>query len=250
MQNKNTIPVLIKALDVICTLAQGAGSATTKELSQRLNIPFSTCYRILQTFTVFDWLRPSDGGRFEFSLGLLPLLEPFANFQRLFDHLREPLERLVEETQLMAKISVRQGSHAVTVYRVESPRRIAPSTKVGTSFPLAYGSSGACLMCGMDDDEIEKIIQQSPKEVWENQTPKDVMQRICETRSRNICCDDGSYNRKIFTASVPIFGVKHDVCAAISVIGWPEDFNEPNRSFLMAETQKAARLCEALLKNK
>ena len=55
---QHTIPVLASALRVIFSLAEDEKPATAKELSRSLGISFSTCYRILQTFTAFDWLRP------------------------------------------------------------------------------------------------------------------------------------------------------------------------------------------------
>ena len=175
---RHTIPVLSKALTILDFLAQDRPPTTSKEIAKKLNIPASTCYRILQTFTAFDWLRPATGGAYEFSLGLLPLLKPLSKYQRLFDHWRAPLDGLVKETQLMAKISVRQGTNAVTVLRVESPHMYSPTTKVGSSFPLAYGSSGACLLSGLDDEEIGEILAQSPGEAWQRQSKEDVWQRI------------------------------------------------------------------------
>jgi len=246
---KHTIPVLTKALQLICSLAQGEGSATTKELSQKLGIPTSTCYRILQTFSAFDWLRLSDGGRFEFSLGLLPLLKPLSNYQRMFDHLREPLERLVEETHLMAKVSIKQGSNAITVFRVESPRMVSPSSKVGTSFPLAFGSSGSCLLSGMEDEEIAKIIDESPREAWQTQTPEEVWRRVREVRTHRACADAGSYHAKIHTVSAPIYRDKDSVLAAISLVGWPEDFGQSELPRLETAILRTARQCEALLKS-
>lgn len=249
MTARHTIPVLTKALKVICSLAEGEGSATSRELSHRLDISISTCYRILQTFAAFVWLRPTAGGRFEFSLGLLPLLKPLSNYQRMFDHFREPLEQLVEETSLMAKISVKQGSNAVTVYRVESPQMLAPTSKVGTAFPLVYGSSGSCLLSGMEDAEIVALLDESPKEVWQAQTPEDVWERVRTIRKERICCDQGSYHPKVHTVSAPIFRGNGSVFAAVTLIGWPEDFGPDKLPLLKKATLRAARKCETLLKS-
>lgn len=249
MTAKHTIPVLAKALKVICSLAQGEGSSTSKELSQSLGIPSSTCYRILRTFAAFDWLRPAAGGRFEFSLGLLPLLRPLSNYQRMFDHFREPLERLVEETDLAAKISIKQGSNAITVFRVESPRMVSPTAKIGAAFPLVFGSSGSCLLSGLDDAEISSIIDESSRESWLSQTPEDVWQRVREARAQRSCFDAGSYHPRVRTVSAPIYRGKGEVFAVVSLLGWPEDFSEAQLPKLKALTLQTARQCEALLRS-
>ena len=250
MKAKHTIPVLTKALQVICSLAEGQGSATTKELSQRLGIPATTCYRILQTFSAFDWLRPSANGVFEFSLGMLPLLKPISNYQWMFDQLREPLEQLVETTNLMAKISIKQGANAITVFRVESPRMVAPSAKIGTAFPLVLGSSGACLLSSMGDEDIAKMIEESPRSAWQSQTPEDFWRRVCEAREQRSCFDAGSYHQNIHAVSAPIFRGKGVPFAAVSLIGWPEDFIEAQRPALRSAILRTAKRCEAVLKGK
>lgn len=250
MTPKHTIPVLGKALQVISTLAEGHGSPTTKELSQLLGIPVTTCYRILQTFCAFDWLRPAPSGHYEFSLGLLPLLKPLSDYQRMFEQLRAPLEALVEKTHLMAKISIKQGQSAITVFRVESPRMVAPSAKLGTAFPLVFGSSGACLLCGMDDEAIAKIIDESPRESWEAQAPEDVWGRVREARAQGSCFDTGSYHAKIHTVSAPIFRGKGDPFAAVSLIGWPEDFAPERHDALQSDILRTARHCETILNDK
>lgn len=249
MVRKHTIPALSSALKVLCALARGEGSATTKELSQKLGIPNSTCYRILQTFAAFDWLRPTPGGRFEFSLGLLPLLKPLSDYQRMFDHFGEPLRELVEQTRLTAKVSIKQGDHAVTVFRVESPRMVAPSPKIGSAFPLAFGSSGSCLLSGMEDGEIAQFLDESPAETWQAQAPGDVWRRVREVRAEKACFDTGSYHPKIHTVSAPVFRGKDDILAAISLLGWPEDFGGEARPRLKKAILKAARACEAAQKS-
>lgn len=250
MTAKHTIPVLNQALKLICSLAESEAPATSKELSQSLGISVSTCYRILQTFTAFDWLRPTPGGRFEFSLGLLPLLKPLSNYQHMFDHLREPLEHLVERTSLMAKVSVKQGGNAVTVFRVESPCMIAPSSKIGAAFPLAYGSSGACLLSGMADAEIQQLLDETVKDAWQWQTQEDVWKRVHETRAARICFDPGSYHPKVQTVSAPILRDGKEVFAALTLIGWPEDFTGEKLHKLKTELLRTVEQCETLFRQK
>jgi len=224
MSHPHTIPVLGKALRVVQALVEDGEAATCAELAGRLSISPSTCYRILQTFVAHDWLRPSASGSFIFSTGLLPLLEPLSDYRRLFDHLKGPLERLGEETGLTAKISVKQGDRALTVYRVESSRGFSPSSKIGASFPLGYGSSGACLLSGLPDDEVARVIEESPGEVWRLQTREDVWGRVREVRKKRVCYDAGQFQPAVHGASSPVDGPDGKVFAAVTVVGWAEDF--------------------------
>lgn len=246
----HTIPVLEKALDLVQVLAEDGVGATSAGLAKRLSIAPSTCYRILQTLVKHDWLRVEESGRFAFSTGLLPLLKPLSDYRLLFDHLREPLEKVVEETGLTAKISVKHGESAVTVYRVESPRGLAPNSKVGAAFPLAYGSSGACLLAGLDDVGVGRILAESPAEVWRLQSPEDVWVRVTEVRKKGTCYDPGQFQTQVHGISAPVFGRDRAVFAAVTVVGWADDFAEKKRTRLRKCMLACAGACSGAIAGK
>ncbi len=247
MPSAYTIPVLDKALRLIQALAGKNGESTSAELVRELRIAPSTCYRILQTLVAHNWLRQPGPGRFAFSTGMLPLLRPLSDYQRLFESLQEPLEFLVKETGLTAKISVKQGEQAVTVFRVESPRGLSPSSKVGAAFPLAYGSSGACLMSGLEDSEIAGILKKSPPEVWRLQTAEDVTSRVKSVRKSGTCYDPGHFQSPVHGVSAPVFMGEDKVFAALTLVGWKEDFNGKRLHQLQALARSCAANCSARL---
>jgi DNA-binding IclR family transcriptional regulator len=247
MINTAKIPVLGQAIHVLHTVAEDGGVTNQAHLARRLAISPSTCHRILKTFTAFNWLRLSSSGGYELSLGLLPLVRALGNYQRVFDQFRGPLKGLVEQTQLMAKISIKQGERAITVFRVESPRDLFPTSKIGASFPLAYGSSGACLFSGLPDPEIETVLAVSPKEVWKLQTKEDVWQRIREVRAKGVTHDAGHYHAKLQTVSAPVRAGSDEVFCALTLIGWPEDFSGNQLARMKTLVQRTAAECGTLL---
>jgi DNA-binding IclR family transcriptional regulator len=247
MTDSATIPVLRKAIEVFQAVIEDGGVATQAQLARQLSVAPSTCHRILKTFTAFDWLRPTTNGGYELSLGLLPLVRSLGNYQRVFEQFRTPLATLVEQTQLMSKISIKQGERAITVFRVESPRDLFPTSKIGASFPLAYGSSGACLFSGLTDVEIETVLAASPKEVWQRQTREEVWQRIREVRAKGVTHDAGHYHAKLQTVSAPVRTGKGDVFCALTLLGWSEDFAGKRLAQIKTQVQRTAAECSALL---
>lgn len=247
MTSAYTIPVLDKALRLIQSLAGRNAETTSAELVRELRISPSTCYRILQTLVAHNWLRQAGSGRYAFSTGMLPLLRPLSDYQRLFDSLQEPLDLLVKETGLTAKISVKQGEQAVTVFRVESPRGLSPSSKVGAAFPLAYGSSGACLMSGLDDEEIALILKTSPQEVWRLQTVEDVTSRVRSVRKSGTCYDPGQFQSPVHGVSAPVFMEENQIFAALTLVGWKEDFFGKRLQKLQTLARSCAASCSAKL---
>lgn len=238
---RHTIPVLDKALRVILALTEKGTAGTQSELSGRLGISPSTCYRILQTLIAHHWIRPADGGGHAFSAGLLPLLEPLSDFQKMFQHLEEPLRTIVAESGLTAKISVRLGLQAVTVFRVESDRGLAPNSKIGASFPLAYGSSGACFLAECEDAEIRRILADSPPEVWRLQKEDDVWTRIHAVRKSGTCYDPGQFQSPVHGVSASIKTSAGSLLAVATLVGWPDDFAGRKKALRQSQIKNCAR---------
>jgi DNA-binding IclR family transcriptional regulator len=250
MNVKHTIPAVDKTVKLLHLLAESGEALTSAQLAVKLGIAPSTCYRILQTMVAHDWLRVTAAGAFTFSAGMFPLLKPLSDYQQLFDALGAPLQALVDATGLTAKISIKQGDLASTVYRVESPRPLAPSFKVGGVFPLAYGSSGACLLAGLSDAEIERILKASPAAAWEHQSEADVWTRIHSVRDSGLCYDPGQYQPSVYALSAPVDFRDHHFFAAISLIGWSTDFSEANIDRLKSMLARCARQSTASLGGK
>jgi Transcriptional regulator len=247
MTAKHTIPAVDKSTKLLHVLAEAGEGMTCAQLAKKLEIASSTCYRIIQTLVANDWLRATSTGAFTFSAGIFPLLKPLSDYQQLFEALGAPLRGLVEATGLTAKISVKQGDAASTVYRVESPRPLSPSFKVGGSFPLAYGSSGACLLAGLEVDEITRILEASPDSAWEYQSAADVWTRINAVRKSGACFDPGKYQPAVYALSAPVHNRDHQCFASISLIGWANDFPEEKlKAYKKLIVECAARCTETL----
>jgi DNA-binding IclR family transcriptional regulator len=243
----HTVPVLFKAIGVFESIANSAGGATTKELSAALHISPSTCYRILQSFVAKGWLRAAAHGRFELSFGLVPLLRPLLRHEVLIETLREPLVQLAHTTGLTAKLTVRQGDDAVTLYSAASPKGTAITSRVGSVISLAIGSSGAALLSALPDADIEQILNRAAAEVWKLQEITDVQRRICEARKEGCCFDHGSFQPHIHTLSAPLIVPARNVVAAITLLGFPSDFDGPTRSALTRQVKYTAGGCLQLI---
>ncbi|MGE9289732.1 MAG: IclR family transcriptional regulator [Puniceicoccales bacterium] len=250
MEKRHTIPAVDKSLKLLTVLAESDEAWSSARLARTLDISPSTCYRILQTLVGRNWLRLTPEGDYTFSAGMFPLLKPLTNYQRLFESLGAPLQRLVGETGLTAKLSVKQGDSASTVFRVESPRPLAPSFKVGGSFSLSYGSSGSCLLAGLEDGEITRILDESPADVWTYQSPDDVWARVGSVRSQGFCMDAGRYQPSVYSASAPIHNREERYFAALSLIGWEADFHGGKQKEIQALVLQYAAQCSEGLGDK
>ena len=243
----HTVPVLRKAIDVLEAVAHGNGTMTTKSLATTLRISPTTCYRILQSFVAKGWLRPGANGTFELSFGLVPLLRPLLRHEVLIETVREPLAQLARATGLTAKLTVRQGDDAVTIHSANSPKGTAITSRVGSVVSIAIGSSGATFLAALGDDEVTRVLEDTPADVWRFQKREDVLRRVREIRRQGCGYDGGSYQPHIHTLSAPVYGSARELAGVITLLGFPQDFDAAVRPALIRELKFSAGGCTQLI---
>ena len=245
---RHTIPAVCKAIELVRVLAEAEAETTTKALALRLRVPRTTCYRILRSLIAKDWVRPVTGGRHELSLGLLPMLHPLRPVEHLADVVQPALESLARRAQLTAKVSIRQGDYAVTVARCESPQETSVAVRVGAAFHLAFGSSGAVLLSGLDADEVQELLDRAPEECWAYQKPNEVYQRLETLRAKGWCADLGTFRPSCHAVSMPLRDARGGVLAAMTVIGFPHELLRERLATLGKLLSEAARQAEKELR--
>lgn len=245
---KHTIPAVCTAMDLLRLLSEEPSDTTTKALAWRLGVPRTTCYRILRSLILKDWVRTVEGGRHELSLGLLPLLNPLQHVEQLAHTVQPALDALAMRTQLTAKVTVRQGDYAVTVARCESPQQTSVAVRLGASFHLAIGSSGTCLLSDLDADEVDQILDRAPEECWVSQDPDDVHRRLRELRHAGWCADIGLYSQSCHAVSAPLRDAQGEVMAAMTVIGFPHELPRERLAAPVKMLTEAARRAEKELR--
>jgi Transcriptional regulator len=245
--NDHTIPVLRKAVALLREIAAG-GETTTKALARQTGVSHTTTYRVLRTLMAEDWVRPVAGGRHELSFGLLPLLQPLVRHELLVETVRPALVALAADTGLAAKLSVRQGSHAVALLRAESPRETSVSVRVGASFHLCLGSSGAALLSDLPPEERRALIERAPKSVWAHQTPEDVETRVAECRRTGVCGDFGGFQPHVNALSSAVRGRGGEVVGALTIIGFAQDFEGAARKKLAKRLLAATDACNRAIR--
>lgn len=246
--SKYTIPAVCKAMELLRLLSEDQAETTIKALAYSLGVPRTTCYRIIRSLIVKDWVRPVEDGRHELSLGLLPMLRPLRQAERLAAAMQPVLEALAERSQLTAKVSVRQGDYAVTVARCQSPQPTAVAVRQGASFHLAVGSSGSVLLSELTREEVQQILDRAPEECWTHQQPEEIFQRLKELRDHGWCADLGVFRPGLHAISAPLRDGAGSVPAAITIIGFAHELPPEQLARPVKMLTDAARKAEKELR--
>ncbi len=142
---------------------------------------------------------------------------------------------------------MRQGDDAVTLVSASSPRSTAITSRVGSVVSLAIGSSGAALLSALADSEVAQILEKAPPDVWRLQDRADVLRRIREARKDGVCFDHGSFQPHIHTLSAPLVVADRGIVAAITLLGFPQDFEGAARTALTRNLKFTAGGCLQLI---
>ena len=157
------------------------------------------------------------------------------------------MRQLAITTGLTAKLTVRQGDDAVTLVSAPSPKSTAITSRVGSVVSLAIGSSGAALLSALPDAEVNQVLDKAAEDVWRLQDRADVQRRIREARKDGVCFDHGSFQPHIHTLSAPLVVSERGIVAAITLLGFPQDFEGTVRAALTRSLKFTAGGCLQLI---
>ncbi len=241
MPAQSTVPILHKAIRVIRALSGPVEIGSIQQLAEVAGVATTSCFRIANTLERERWVtKPGPGDPYyRLSVGLLPLLEPLQNVQRLVALSQSSLTALAQATSLSAKLSVREGLEAVTIARVEPNTGMSIGSPVGSRFPIVVGSSGAALLAALADAEIQRIVKASPPQAWAHQQPSELLVRVAACRSAGVCVDVGSYHPSLAGWSATI--TSRGLHAAVTVTGLTQDLLARGESQIVPALRQAAK---------
>jgi len=217
-----TIPIINRTVSLMTTVAEHPEGLSAKQIYLRLNIPPATCYRILRTLVLHLWLEEGPEGLYRPGLGLSRLAQPLRAFEERLDVLKPSIAQLVKKTGLSAKISVIEGTWALAVARCESDGPNNITTPVGTRLALARaGSAGVMLLSQLSTEEATRPLKDlSPERRLA------LLREAKEARRTGLSRSYGTDQATIYALSVPL---KMGRPAALSLVGWPEDFSSTEK---------------------
>ncbi|MPN41168.1 hypothetical protein SDC9_188710 [bioreactor metagenome] len=158
------------------------------------------------------------------------------------------LEQLATQVKMTAKVSMREGDYAVTIARCESPQQTSVAMRLGASFHLVMGSSGAVLLSALQPAEIQLVVNRAPKACWELQKPVEVQNRLKMLRSKGWCADLGTYHRGVHAVSSPLHDADGGVIASMTVIGFPHELPSERLPSIAKLLLEAASRAEAAIR--
>jgi DNA-binding IclR family transcriptional regulator len=146
-----------------------------------------------------------------------------ANQYSILQYCHDALERIAGETTDTVFLSIRSGSSAMCIKRVEGAYPVRTLTiDEGSRRPLGIGASSLAILANLPDEEINQIIKLNRKSYADyNQTEADVRSLIRLARKLGYVFYDRILSDDVIAVGLPILDQGGKVVAAISVAAIP-----------------------------
>ncbi|MDA3798115.1 MAG: helix-turn-helix domain-containing protein [Kiritimatiellae bacterium] len=240
--NTNTIPALERAILYLKSLAESHSGMSQPELCKQLGITQSSCSRITQTFLEHGWIFKREKNIYDLAPGLLSLTKKLADQTKRLEVLYPQMRLLSEKSGLSCKLSVRQGMDQVVVLRSESPRPMSISGKIGVHFPIIEGSVGATLLLEHSNIEIITLVDECKELIAEKKDPSLIFNRLKELRENGYTfLENNRWN--VEAISAPIYNKEGHIEAALTMLGFPHDFEGSGLATLGKMLTSTAKKC-------
>lgn len=175
-----------KALSLLVLLGDTAQGASATELSSAAELPFSTTHRLLrslskQGFVSFD----AASKRYALGIRVFQLGQRVSNANGLAGASIPVLRSLTAQTREASIFGVLDGSHVLTVSKVDGPQAFRVTSDPGTHSPLHATALGKVLVAFTDDwqSRIEglDLFARTEKTITDRDTFRADIERVRET---------------------------------------------------------------------
>ncbi len=206
---------------------------TNKKISETLNIPPSTCYRILASLKKYDYIyqRKSDS-RYFLGFAHLRLAESVVEGMDVAAICLPYLEDLHRETEETTFFALHNGKYCIAM---EICGHINTRVSVGRGevMPLHCSASGKAVLAFLPDKERKKIIEENDLKSYTARTitdPVTLQKKLDEIYKSGVSYNYQEFHNGINALATPIFNSQNRVIGSMAMVGISVDLHEKQLS--------------------
>lgn len=246
-------PSVIAKASALMSVLEAEGTATSTRLTEALEEPPSSVYRILTSLQDLGWVeqvRPR--GAYRVGLKMLSLSEELLrgmDIRRVAAPIMREIHQATGETIFLC---IRQGNRAVCIERVDGVRVNSRVLQLGRSLPLHVGAAPRALLAFDSRDAWEEYVNaaESTGDRWPGRLSRVELFRDLEAeREQGFTLVDNEVTPGIAAVGAPVFNHRGEVIASLSASGLREGIiNErPEGEFLPGLIRRGARALSTAL---
>lgn len=238
-----TIQSIDKALDLIELLAE-KGSLSLIELTELLNQPKSSTYRIILTLENRGYISRSDeDGKYCLGYKQLFITRNLLEKNNLRTAALQEMKRLSELFGDTVNLGVLIGGHIMYVEIIEGTHALRMTDSVGSKSPFHATAMGKAIAAYLPEARVQSLLDEYglPKYTEHTITAREqFMEELKKVRSNGYAVDDQEIVEGARCVAAPVFGMFGNVHGAISVSGPMHRYTEDTIPRIADEIVRAA----------
>lgn len=231
--NKYNVKSVEKVLNILRLFKDyNSTGLTLTDISNISGLDKSTALRLVSTLKYNDYLRYNEETK-KYSLGLMMITLGNSAIESL-DLRKFAREYLIEAsniTGLIAHLGILDREQVIIIEKIwpdEKRNFIKMVSEIGGIVPAYCTGVGKVLLSGKSDEYIKQIFENSTFKVYSEYTAKNIhelLERIQEIRRNGYAVNFGEHEPYIKCITYPVFDVKGNIAAAVSLTGLIDEYN-------------------------
>lgn len=236
------IPNLANACRILSLVSESEQGLSLTELEQRLAIPRTTTFRILQTLCQQQLLE-KQGKRYQVGTSLFKMSFNLVSSSKLSRHALPYLQKLALSTGMTAQLSLPHTEGALIVEVCDSPNPLRMAARPGTIASFNCSAAGKIFLAFLHFDKIMQLAEQGLFTAKTQQSlvaPEELKLDLQRILGRGYATDDQEYHQDVRCLSAPIRDERGAVVAAITVTAPTSIFARNQFADVAQKVKKAA----------
>lgn len=221
IERKQASQSILKALDLVDVMVKAPSPLTLNELSRAVKRPVPTVHRLLRTLGLRGWVENVDG-RYRLTLKLFEIGMSVVDKIDVVAEARPECEALSQEFDETVNMSVRSGTSAVYVIKIDSARSLRLISQLGVHVPLYCTAMGKVMLAYLEPGERSQLLDQIKLEPRARNTITDraaLDKELIAIARRGWSIDNEEFDYGLVCIGAPVFNRSGGAAGAISLTG-------------------------------
>lgn len=204
---KPKVQALSKGLDILECFANAKDQIGIMEISERLDLPESTVYRMVSTLDDKGYLVQNlETKKYKLGLHLLKINEKGVELNEEMEIITNYMTELNEKFNETTNFAIRVNDKAVYLKKIDSKHLLRPAFTGRDIYPCYCTSLGKSLVLDMTKKEINEIFSSKFEKITEKTilTKEDLIEDLLISKERGYTIDDEEFNLGVRCFSVPV----------------------------------------------
>jgi len=209
-----------RVFNILELLSREHEGLSLTEISQQLDLPTSTVFRLLSVLRGRNYIEKNDSTNvYRLGLGFVELTSLYLNNIELKTEAQPYLRTLSKATGQVVFMGIQQEGELVYIDKYEQYNEMRNYCFIGQRRPLYCTALGKMLLTTFEDEEIRQLYKNKEMKAMTSNTitdPESLIREVHENRKRGYSMDNEEVELDMFCVAGPIYDYRGIIIAAVS----------------------------------